>query len=210
MSDFVVVAEKRTDVGKGASRRLRRADKVPAVVYGGSAEPESLTVDHNELIKQLEHEAFYSSILTLEVGGKKSKAVLKDLQRHPYKPKVLHMDLQRVDPKEKLHMHVPLHFIGDDVAPGVKAGGLLSHSMTDLEVSCLAKDLPEYLEVDVSSMEIGDVLHISDVKLPKGVESVALSHGPDHDLPVATMHKTRGASEEAAAEGEGAEEGGEE
>ncbi|MDH5692280.1 MAG: 50S ribosomal protein L25/general stress protein Ctc [Gammaproteobacteria bacterium] len=195
-TDFVVKATKRNDIGKGASRRLRRSEMVPAVIYGGGADPESLTLNHHEFIHMLENEAFYSSILTVDVEGKKSQAILRDLQRHAYKPKILHVDLQRVSAKEKIHMHVPLHFLGEDKAPGVKDGGAISHSMSDLEISCLPADLPEFIEVDLSTLEMDGVVHISDIKLPKGVESVALSHGEDHDLPVASIHKTRAAVEE--------------
>lgn len=195
-STFVLKAEKRADVGRGASRRLRNAGMVPAVIYGGGKDAESLTVNHNELIKHLENEAFYSSILNIQVGGSSQQAVLRDLQRHVYKPKVVHLDLQRISATEKLHMHVPLHFIGEDVAPGVKAGGIVTHSMTDLEVVCLPKDLPEFLELDVSKLGLDEVLHISHVKLPAGVTSVALSHGEEHDLPVVSIHLPRGAMEE--------------
>jgi len=198
-TSFVLNAEKRADVGKGASRRLRHAGKVPAVIYGGDKEAESLVVNHNELIKHLENEAFYSSILKVQIGGSTEQAILRDLQRHVSKPKIVHLDLQRVSASEKLHMHVPLHFIGEDKAPGVKAGGIISHSMTDIEVSCLPQDLPEFLEIDVSKMEMDDVIHISDIKLPAGVSSVALSHGEDHDLPVVAIHKTRATATEEEA-----------
>ena len=199
MSDFVINAEKRSDIGKGASRRLRRANKIPAIVYGGNTDPESLTVDHDELIKTLENEAFYSSVVTVNVAGKASKVILKDLQRHPFKPKVLHMDLQRVSATETIHMHVPLHFIGEDVAPGVKEGGLITHNISELEIACMAKDLPEFIEVDVSNLGLEQTLHISDVKLPSGVESVQLSHGEDHDLPVVAIHAKKGGSDEEEA-----------
>ena len=135
---FELNAESRTDTGKGASRRLRRAGKIPAIMYGGHKDPESLTLEHNEVIRNLEHEAFYSHILTVKVGGSETRAVLRDLQRHPSKPFVQHMDLQRVSESEKLRMHVPLHFSGEDVAPGVKAGGMVSHEIIEVEVECLS------------------------------------------------------------------------
>ena len=210
MSDFIIEAQVRNDLGKGASRRLRREEKVPAVIYGGEQDPVSLTLSHSAMLKGLESEAFYSSVLTVKIDGKAEKAILRDLQRHAFKPKLLHVDFQRVSEKEKLHMQVPLHFIGEETAPGVKAGGMVQHIMNDVEVSCLAKDLPEFIEVDVSGLELEGVIHISDLKLPAGVESVALSHGEDHDLPVVAIHKTRGGSaDDAGAEAEGGEEGGE-
>lgn len=204
-TDFVVETQSRSDLGKGASRRLRHEGKVPAIIYGGDVEPQIVSIEHHKLVKQLESEAFYSQILTVNVDGKGTKAVLKDLQRHPSKPIVLHADFLRVSAKDKLHMNVPLHFINEDKAPGVAEGGLLTHSMNNVEIICQADQLPEYLEVDVAHLETGHALHLSDIKLPAGVELVALSHGPDHDLPVASI-KTRGAVEEAPAEEEAAEE----
>lgn len=198
--DFNLSAELRSDMGKGASRRLRREGKVPAVIYGADKEATSLTVDHNDLYKHLQHEAFYSHILTLTIGGKAEKAVLKDLQRHPVRPLILHADFQRVSDKDKIRMHVPLHFKGEDVAPGVKVGsGTVTHNITQVEVTCLGKHLPEFIEVDLSGLELDQVLHLSDLKLPSGVELVELTHGARHDQPVAGIHKTRGS---VAAEGE--------
>jgi large subunit ribosomal protein L25 len=209
--NFIVNAESRTDVGKGASRRLRHTDKVPAVIYGAGQDAVSLTLDHDEMFHHLEHEAFYSHILTVNVDGKGEKAVLKDVQRHPSKPKLLHIDFQRVSTTDKLHMHVPLHFTGEDVAPGVKAGGLVSHLMTGIDISCLAKDLPEYLELDISGLDLGDSLHLSDIKPPAGVEIIELTHGPEHDLPVVSINapKGGGAAEEEAEAGAAEEAGGE-
>ncbi len=208
---FVVNAEPRNDEGKGASRRLRREGKVPAVLYGGNKEPQSISLQHNIMLQHIENEAFFSHILTVNVGGQAEKAVIKDLQMHPYKPSIVHMDFQRVDEKSVIKVSVPVHFIGADVAPGVKAGGVVTHQMTSVEVSCPAGKLPEYLEADVSSMEIGDSLHLSDLTLPEGVELVELMHGAEHDLPVVTIVATRGgaAEEEEAAppeEGEAAAE----
>lgn len=206
--DFDINAQSRSDVGKGASRRLRREGKVPAVMYGAGKDALALTLDHDEIFHHLEHEAFYSHILSVKVDGKAEKAVLKDVQRHPSKPKIQHVDFQRVSETDKIHMHVPLHFIGEDVSVGVKAGGLVSHLMTSVDIVCLAKDLPEYIEVDVTALDVGDSIHMSHIKLPKGVEIPALAQGPDHDLPVVSIHTPKGgagAEEEAAA----AEEGGE-
>jgi len=203
---FELDAEVRTDSGKGASRRLRHANKIPAIMYGGGEDPVSLTMEHNKIANALENEAFYSHILTINVDGKGIKAVLRDLQRHPAKPTIMHADFQRINENEKLHMHVPLHFINEDVATGVKEqGGIIQHSAVEVEISCLPKDLPEYIEVDVAALELGNSLHLSDITLPEGVEVVALSHGDDHDQPIVSIHKTRGESEDEA-EAEGGEE----
>jgi large subunit ribosomal protein L25 len=205
-TNFTVTADTRRDEGKGASRRLRRQGKFPGVLYGAHQDAVSITLDHNEMMNNLKSESFYSHILTIKLDGKEQHAVLKDLQRHPAKPVLLHADFQRVSATEKLRMHVPLHFVGGDVAPGVKlGGGIVAHLLTDLEVACLPKDLPEYIEVDLSKMELGQNVHMSELKLPEGVSIVALAHGADHDLPVAAIQATRAtASEEGAAAAEGA------
>jgi large subunit ribosomal protein L25 len=203
--DFNITAEVRSDLGKGASRRLRHEGKVPAVIYGGDKEPVSLTLDHNDLYHHLENEAFYSHILNIDVAGSKEKAVLKDLQRHPAKPIILHADFMRVSEKDKLKMHVPLHFTNEELAPGVKIGGVVTHNITEVEVQCLPKDLPEFLEVDLSGLEIEQILHLTDIKLPKGVELVELLHGEEHNQAIAAIHKTR-ASKEAEEGAEGASE----
>jgi len=187
-SSFELNAEIRQDKGKGASRRLRRDNKIPGVLYGGGQEAVSLTLQHNTLVHNLENEAFYSHILTVNVDGKAEKAVLKDLQRHPYKPMLIHVDLLRVNENEKLRMHVPVHFIGEDVSVGVKAGGAISHLANDVEILCLPKDLPEFIEADMTNVGLEETLHLSDLKLPAGVELVALTHGDDHDLSVAAIH----------------------
>jgi large subunit ribosomal protein L25 len=202
---FVVEAEPRTDLGKGASRRLRREGKVPGVIYGAGKEPASISLEQNVLLHQLENEAFFSHILTVKVGKKEEQAILKDLQRHPSKPVVLHVDLQRVSAKEKIRVHVPLHFLNEDSAPGVKAGGLVSHHITEVEVSCLPKDLPEFLEVDLGGMDLDTNIHLSDIGLPSGVELVELLHGEGHDQSVVTIHLPRGAKEEEAEEAEAEE-----
>ena len=200
--DFNITAEVRNDLGKGASRRLRRTGKVPAVIYGADTDPVSITVDHNSMFHHLENEAFYSHILTIDVDGKKEKAVLKDLQRHPSRPILLHADFMRVSDKEKLKMHVPLHFINEEVSPGVKKGGLVTHNITDVEVVCLPKDLPEYLEVDLSGLDMEGILHLTDIKLPAGVELVELMHGDDHNQAIAAIHKTRASKEAEDVAGE--------
>ncbi len=208
--DFTISAEVRSDMGKGASRRLRHAGKVPAVVYGADKEPVSITLEHDPLMHSLENEAFYSSILTLDIDGNSEKAVLKDLQRHPAKQLIMHADFLRINENEKLKMHVPLHFANEESAPGVKLGGVVTHNITEVEIQCLPKDLPEYLEVDMANVEIEGIVHLSDIKLPEGVEIVELLHGEGHDQGVAAIHKTRasmeaskGAGEAEAAEGEG-------
>jgi large subunit ribosomal protein L25 len=192
-ANFEIDAEVRELIGKGASRRLRRQEQIPGVVYGGGKAAQSLTLQHNKMMKALENEAFYSHILTLKVGSEKERVVLKDLQRHAYKPRILHVDFQRVRADEKLHMSVPLHFIGADKAPGVKEGGLISHMETDAEVTCLPDNLPEYLEIDISEMVLNATLHLSDIKLPKGVELVALNH--HDDKPVVSIHLPRAEEE---------------
>lgn len=201
-NDFEIVAEERKGSGKGANRRLRRNNQVPAVVYGGEKQAQNLVLNHDAVVKHLESEAFYSHILSLKVGRHEEKVVLRDLQRHPSKPRVMHLDLQRVSATEKLRMRIPLHFMGEDVAPGVKqSSGIVSHMMSDVEVLCLAQNLPEFIEVDLSKLEIGDMVHLSDLKTPEGVELVALAHGAEHDQAVASIHMPR-----AAVEGEAAEE----
>ncbi len=212
-SEFVVTAEPRNDQGKGASRRLRRGGRVPAILYGAGKEPVSLSIDHNELLKQLENEAFYSHILTIDIGGNKEQAILKDMQRHPAKPFIQHLDFMRVSAGESIRVNVPLHFVGADAAPGVKVGGgIVTHAVTEVEINCLPKDLPEYIEVDLSGLELGESLHLSDIKLPKGVELVQLLHGEEHDVAVAAIQATRGSGDTGAvaADEEGESEGEEE
>jgi large subunit ribosomal protein L25 len=194
--DFSLTAESRADVGKGASRRLRKTGKVPAVIYGGNKPAQSILVEHNSLFHHLEHEAFYSHILDITIDGVKEQCVLKDLQRHPAKQLLWHADFMRVSASESLRMMVPLHFVGGDLAPGVKIGsGMVTHNITEVEVSCLPQHLPEYLEVDLSNMELDQTLHLSDIKLPEGVTLVELAHGAEHDQPIAAIHKSRGAIE---------------
>jgi large subunit ribosomal protein L25 len=158
---------------------------------------------HNELLQHLDHEAFYSHILTVNLDGKIQKVVLKDLQRHPSKPFVMHMDLLRVAEGDRIKMHVPLHFINESTAPGVKAGGQVSHNLPDVEVICEARDLPEYIEVDMGAMQVGDIIHLTELKLPAGVSLVALSHGDpaEHDVPVVSVHAARGAGSAEETEG---------
>ncbi len=190
-------ATKRTLQGTGASRRLRVAGSVPAIIYGAGQEALAVTLDHNQIYHLLNKEAFHSSLLTANVEGKKETVILRDVQWHAYRPLVLHLDLQRVDPKAKLHIKVPLHFINADICPGVKLhGGIVSHVTTEIEVSCLPADLPEFIEVDLQMLDEGASLPVSSLKLPKGVSVAA--HGDD-DAVVATVMKIRG----GAAEDEG-------
>ncbi|NOY63165.1 MAG: 50S ribosomal protein L25/general stress protein Ctc [Gammaproteobacteria bacterium] len=194
--DFVLDSEVRAENGTNANRRLRRTGKIPAVLYGAGKEALPLSLGHNEVLRHLENEAFYSHILTVKIDGKEEKVVLKDLQRHPFKPTILHLDLLRVDANTKIHMHVPLHFEGEDAAPGIKHGGSVSHLMVEVEVSCLPSDLPEFISVDLSSLDVGESIHLSELVLPEGVSIVALSRGAEHDLPVVLIHKPRVASDD--------------
>jgi len=207
-NEFEINAQSREDAGKGASRRLRRTDQVPGIVYGGKSEPKMISLVHNELMLHLEQEAFYSHILNLKIDGKAEQVILKDLQRHPAKPIILHADFQRVLAKSKLRTSVPIHFVGEDVAPGIKIGGAISHSITSVEILCLPKDLPEYIEVDMSEMEIGDSVNMSELSLPEGVEIPALAQGEEQDMLVVNLHAGHGdmvdedEEEAEAAEGE--------
>jgi len=203
MSDtFEIAAAVRADKGKGASRRLRRlADQIPAVIYGGETEPQSLTLVRKDLEKALENEAFFSHVLAINIDGKSEKAILKDLQRHPAKNLVMHADFMRVSDNVKIKMNVPIHFVNEEACYGVKTeGGMVQHQATEVEVLCLPGDIPEYLEVDMLEVKVGDIIHLSDVKLPEGVESTALSLGEDHDLAIASVLAPKGTSEEEEAE----------
>lgn len=196
--NFVINAEVRADQGKGASRRLRHTGKVPAVLYGGNEAAVSLTVDHNELKNHLKTEAFYSHILKLNVGGKEQQVVLKDLQRHPVRHEdIVHLDLYRILADKILRRAVPLHFLGADIAPGVKlGGGKLEHLHNEVEVECLPKDLPEYIEVDCSKLELNQSIHLSDLKLPDGVKLYSLLRGKDDG--VCAVHAPKVVEEVAA------------
>jgi len=206
--DFDLIAEIREGQGKGASRRLRHEGKVPAIIYGAGRPPRALAFDHNRVLQQLENESFYSSILNIKVGEKSQAAIVKDIQRHPAKQRVLHMDFQRIVADEKIKMSVPVHLLGEEDAIGVKEeGGSISRLMTEIEVTCLPKDLPEYFELDISALALNEMLHLSDITVPDGVEIVELSHGEEHDRPVVSIHVIKAAPIEEdivdeAAEGE--------
>ncbi|MEP0356438.1 50S ribosomal protein L25/general stress protein Ctc [Paraglaciecola sp.] len=210
MSDgiFTLDAEIRTDLGKGASRRLRHAGKVPAVLYGADKEAVSLTLTHNKVFQAQAFEAFYSHVLTLNIGDEKVEVLVKDMQRHAFKPLVMHLDFLRVDANKELHTNVPLHFINEATAEAVKVqGGHAETHMADVEITCLPANLPEFIEVDLQNIELGQTLHISDLVFPEGVSSVELNKGEDHDLAVVTVKIAKGpkveddsAEEEAPAE----------
>ncbi len=186
-------ASKRDTQGTGASRRLRRAGRVPGVVYGGGQAACSIDLNHKDLYFGLKNEAFHSSVLTLNLDGAKESVLLRDFQMHPYKPLVLHIDFQRVEAGHKIHMKVPLHFVNAEIAPGVKlAGGVVSHLMTEAEVLCMPDSLPEFIEVDLSNLDSGQTIHLSDLTLPAGVEFASLARGEDHG--VANILATRGAA----------------
>ena len=192
-TDFILQAKGREDTGKGASRRLRRlAGEVPAIVYGGKKDPTKIALTHKDVAKALENEAFFSSIISLDIEGASEDVIIKDIQRHPAKKIVLHMDFFRVSKTTVLQTKVPLHFINEDTCPGVKlGGGIVAHTMTYIEIQCLPKNLPEFIEFDMAEVDLGDIVHISDIVLPEGVESVALNLGADHDLSVATINKPK-------------------
>ncbi len=193
---FSLNAKARTDAGKGASRRLRRlASELPAIIYGGGKDPKNISVTQKDLLKSLEDEAFYSHIISLSVDGAVEQVLLRALQRHPAKPVLLHADFQRVDASNKITLRVPLHFTNQDKCIGAKfEGGIISHSASDIEIRCLPKDLPEYIELDMTDVHVGTILHLSHLKLPEGVESVQLAHGEDHDQAIVSVLAPRGSA----------------
>ena len=201
-TSFELTAEFRDAQGKGASRRLRHENKVPAILYGGHRDPRALSLDHTKLLLMLDNERFYSTIINLRVGDVTQAAILKDVQRHPAKNAVLHVDLQRVLEDEKIRISIPLHFKNESIAPGVKKGGVVSHLRNEIEVSCLPKDLPEFVDVDLSQVELNQMLHLSDLAVPEGVEILELSHG--RDAPVVSVHHARAEEVEAPAAEAGA------
>ena len=194
----------RTSEGRGASRRMRRTGKAPGIVYGGSAKPTPIELDHNALFHALRNEAFHASILTMKLDGAATRVLLRDVQMHPFRNEILHVDFQRVDENRKIHMKVPLHFVNGETSPAVKlSGAIISHVTPDLDVSCLPKDLPEFIEVDLSQLEVGHSIHVSAVKLPPGVTVV--SHGRmDPVVAAAIVPRAHAETEEAAAGAEGA------
>jgi large subunit ribosomal protein L25 len=209
MSDYRLCEQSREEAGKGSSRRLRRLEGlVPAIVYGGKNEPKSIQLAHKDLKRALEEESFYSSIITLEIDGKEEPVILKALQRHPAKPVVLHADFQRASAGTVLKVNVPVHFLNEAACKGVKMqGGVIHHDAVEIEVSCSPKDLPEFIEVDLADVELDQVIHLADIKAPKGVTFVALAH--DSNLPVVSIHKAKGASADAEPAADAAEGGSE-
>lgn len=194
---FELDAELRDEMGKGASRRLRRKqNKVAAIMYGGDEKPTSISLDHNKVLQAIQHEAFYSHILKLNIQGKKQQVVLKDVQRHPFKKIIMHMDFQRIKDTDVINMRVPLHFTGADVCPGVKKGGIINHQSIDVEIRCQANKLPEFIEVNVATLDLDQAIHLSDLKLPVGIAIPLLIHGKEHDLPIVSVHMPRAAKAE--------------
>ena len=196
--EFTLEAQSRQDVGKGASRRLRREKKVPAVVYGGGKDAQALTLNHNEVWRKLQFESFFSHIITLEIDGKrKQQAIVRDLQRHAFKPLIGHMDFQRIVADEELQVRVPLHYLNEEEAVGVRMnGGEISHLESEVLVGCLPKHLPEYIEVDLANLDVGDTLHMSDIQLPEGVRLVDLDHGEEYDRGIVSCHMPRVTTEQ--------------
>jgi large subunit ribosomal protein L25 len=204
MATIEFTAFPRTTEGRGASRRMRRTGKAPGIVYGGTAQPQPIELDHNALIHALRTEAFHASILTMKVDGSSTQVLLRDVQMHPFRNEVLHVDFQRIDPKRKIHMKVPLHFVNEEVSPAVKTqGAIVSHVMTEIDIACLPGDLPEFIEVDLSALDTGHSLHVSGVKLPSGVSIVSHRTG-DPVVATAVVPKAAAEAEEGAAEGEAA------
>ncbi|XQW86144.1 50S ribosomal protein L25/general stress protein Ctc [Thalassotalea piscium] len=202
---FTLDAEVRTDLGKGASRRLRHANKVPAILYGEGKDPVSLTLAHNKVFRAQQEEAFYSHVLTLNIDGKPVECLIKDMQRHPFKQLIMHLDFMRINATHDIHTNVPVHFINEEAV--VKKGAIVAHHISEIAITCLPKNLPEFIEIDIAALEVGETLHLSDVTLPKGVVSDELSKGEAHDLAVATANAPKGkADDDAEAEEEATEE----
>ena len=196
---FEFVAESRGLSGKSVARRARRQGNVPAIIYGGALAPQMLVLNHNEVIKHLEHEAVYSHVLDITVDGKTEKAILKGVQRNPARFQILHLDFLRVNMTESVKVHVPLHFINEQSSVGGKKGGIATHSLVDIEVSCLPSILPEFIEVNLAALDIGGTIHLSDLVLPAGIEIVVLAQGPEHDLPVVSMMASKASKDDSAA-----------
>ncbi|WP_119717454.1 50S ribosomal protein L25/general stress protein Ctc [Cognatilysobacter tabacisoli] len=206
MSEHTIKATSRNVEGKGASRRLRHAASIPAIIYGGKSAPQAIQLDHEKIWLAQQNEWFYSSILSLDVDGKVESVLLRDIQRHPFKQIIMHLDFQRVDANQALRASVPLHFINQDSSPAGKAADVVvTHELNEVTVSCLPKDLPEFLEIDLGKLAVGDIVHLSDIKLPKGVELPELKLGKEHDVAVVIAKHGRVESEEAAAEAAPAE-----
>lgn len=202
MADFELHAEVRSERGTGAVRRLRRAGQVPAIMYGGGRDPAPLKLVENQVRRQLSNEAFFSHVLDVKVDGRGERAVIKSLHRHPATERILHLDLLRVSETTRLTMLVPIRFENEEDSPGRRAGGVISHHATEVEITCLPRDLPEYLAVDASHLNIGDSIHLSQIPLPEGVEVPAIAQGSEHDQPVVSIHAARATEVEDTPEGE--------
>lgn len=207
MSEAITLnASVRQDIGKGASRRLRHAEKVPAVIYGGEETPVSIVLEARVVKRALETETFYSQVISLDVDSKKHDVILKDLQRHPAKGNAMHLDFLRINAAQEITTNIPLHFINEESSEGVKAGGKLSHNATEVEVRCLPAALPEFIEVDVAALEVGHTIHLTDLAIPKNVQLVQLLHGDSHDLAVVTVNAPKKGTADAEEETEAAPE----
>ena len=201
MSDHTIQATGRNVEGKGASRRLRRAASIPAIIYGGKSQPQPIQLDHEKIWLAQQNEWFYSSILNIDVEGKVEQVLLRDMQRHPFKQIIMHLDFQRVDANQALRVSVPLHFLNEDKSPAGKAADVVVlHELNDVEVSCLPKDLPEFIEIDLSNLVVGDIIHLSDLKLPEGVELPELKLGKEHDVAVVIAKHGKEDAEAAASD----------
>ncbi|HSR65238.1 MAG TPA: 50S ribosomal protein L25/general stress protein Ctc [Xanthomonadaceae bacterium] len=201
-TEHSIRATARNDEGKGASRRLRRAAQIPAIVYGGTAAPKSIQLEHEKTWLASQNEWFYSSILSLDIDGQVESVLLRDVQRHPYKQIIMHLDFQRVDANQALRAKVPLHFANQEGSPAGKTAGIvITHEVNEVAISCLPKDLPEFIEVDLKDLKPGDTIHLSQIKLPAGVEVPELKLGADHDVAVVIARHARAEAEEGAAEG---------
>lgn len=208
MADKIMLsAEPRSDVGKGASRRLRRlAAKVPAIVYGGGQDPRMLSLSHRELVKAMEAEAFYSQVLELQVNGEAISTIVKDVQRHPSKPQIMHVDFQRIRADQEIHVNIPIHLLNEEECKGVRLeNGRISHQIMEVEVVCLPAALPEYFEIDVADLSVGDTIHLSDLQVPEGVTLSQLALGEDHDQPILSVEAARVIAEDDEADAEGAD-----
>ncbi|MDQ7091882.1 MAG: 50S ribosomal protein L25/general stress protein Ctc [Methylococcales bacterium] len=188
---FEFMATSREKSGTSSARAVRRQGNVPAVIYGGDTDPAMLVLNHNEVNKHLENEAVYSHVLDIHVDGKPEKAILKEIQRHPARPQILHMDFLRINENELLKIHVPLHFINESTSVGVKKGGVATHARVEVEVTCLPSVIPEYLEIDLAHLDLGESVHLSEISLPEGVSILELSQGEEHDLAVASIIASR-------------------
>ena len=208
MNEYEVIAHQRDALGTSANRRLRREGRIPAILYGAGRDSEPISIDENRLKKQIENEAFASHVLTVNVGGRETQAVLKSVHRDPATERVLHMDFQRISATSEIHMHVPLHFVNEDDCPGKRVGGIVTHLLVEVEVGCLPKNLPEYIEVDMTSLDVGDAVHLSELVMPEGVHLMALAHNPDNDQPVVSVqHPQKLDLEDEMEAADGVEEG---